>query len=838
MDVLLIPSTKSPVVSVQAWVGTGSADEMESEAGITHFIEHLLFKGTDKYSLGEIASIVETSGGELNAYTSFDHTVYYVTIASEFQDIALDVIREMILYPSFKKEDIDAEREVVIEEIKRSKGSPGSVASDLIFSSMFKTHPYSRPILGNPLNIKKFSREKIVAYYKDHYSAPNITLVISGDFSLNKIKKKIEVFDIKSDKIKQIQRKLEPPQTKSRIKVNNTKFKQTRVNFAWHVPTLNHPDTPALEILSLILGCSGSSRLYKALMLPSKPLASSVSSGIYLLKDKGVFLISCKLVEHDITEATSKIGDELIDILSMPVSKDEISKAISLIESEEFYAMETVDGLSRKYGFYYDMSGDINYFNKYLAKASKVSSSDILNVGSYLNPDQVTISSITNKKNMQSILKEWHRSYKLGFELARHIKPSKKTTSKIDVTSFKPVSKKSKFCFLNSRSSFYLNTDTPTVSVSIGFKGGVAYENDKLNGLSLISSKMAVSETDKMSEIELKEFIDSKASSLSSFCSKNAFGLQLTTLTPNVDDFLKILESIITKPKFNEIFFEREKVKLKQYLKSLEDNPARLAISDFVKNVFPFHPYGKDATGSLDSLDNIKKQDVLDCWRLYLNNPYISVVGNGEINKYQNFANNLKSQEAEISEIQSVNKLLKSKEIFKKIDKPQAHIVLGFQAISALDNAIYTFKALEALLSGQGGSLFVELRDKKSLAYTVCPVTFSGLNGGFFAVYIACDPAKKETAISMIRSELKKLTEYVDEEKLEGAKKYLIGSYQIGIQRNSSISTTILNNKMLGFDNNYLFEYPDKIKSVKPTQVKYLASRIFSSKEVLVVYSK
>ena len=349
---------------------------------------------------------------------------------------------------------------------------------------------------------------------------------------------------------------------------------------------------------------------------------------------------------------------------------------------------------------------------------------------------------------------------------------------------------------------------------------------------------MAICETHDISEIELKEFIDSKASSLSSFCSKNAFGLQLTTLTPNVDDFLKILRSIVLQPKFNASFLKREKLKIKQYIKSLEDNPSRLAVLDFVKNVFAFHPYGKDATGSLTSVENIKEKDVLDYWKVYMNNPYVSIVGNGKIKTYQNFADSIKSQEGKISEIQPVEKLSDSKEVFKKIDKPQAHIVLGFQAISALDNAIYTFKVLEALLSGQGGSLFLELRDKKSLAYTVCPVTFSGLNGGFFAVYIACDPAKKETAISMIRSELKKLTEYIDEKKLEGAKKYLIGSYQIGIQRNSSISSTILSNKILGFDNNYLFEYPNKIKSVKATQVKYLASRIFSSKEVLVVYSK
>ena len=170
-NVILIPSNKSKAVSFQAWVNIGSADEKDDEAGITHFIEHLLFKGTKKYGLGEIASLIESSGGELNAYTSFDHTVYHITIDSDFFSLAVDVIRDMILYPSFNHEDIEAEREVVIEEIKRSMGSPQSLASDLIFSSTFKTHPYSKPILGNIDSIKSFTREKIVSYHKKHYKA-------------------------------------------------------------------------------------------------------------------------------------------------------------------------------------------------------------------------------------------------------------------------------------------------------------------------------------------------------------------------------------------------------------------------------------------------------------------------------------------------------------------------------------------------------------------------------------------------------------------------------------------------------------------------------------------
>src|SRR6185437_5049361 len=142
LNVLLVESHKSPVLSIQMWVKTGSADEKKGEEGISHFIEHLVFKGTEKFGVGEIAALVEGSGGELNAYTSFDQTVFYVTISKAFVETGLEVISEMMGFPEFDPAEIDNEREVVVEEIKRGNDSLGRRSSQLLFSANFKKHPY------------------------------------------------------------------------------------------------------------------------------------------------------------------------------------------------------------------------------------------------------------------------------------------------------------------------------------------------------------------------------------------------------------------------------------------------------------------------------------------------------------------------------------------------------------------------------------------------------------------------------------------------------------------------------------------------------------------------
>ncbi len=148
MKVIVKPSSKSPVVSLQVWVNTGSADEPPKWAGISHFIEHLVFKGTTHYGPGEIASVLEGCGGELNAYTSFDQTVFYVNLSKEFSSTGLNCLYEMMTQPLFDSKEVDAEREVVIEEIKRGLDSPHRQASQMLFSTCYPQHQYGRPVIG------------------------------------------------------------------------------------------------------------------------------------------------------------------------------------------------------------------------------------------------------------------------------------------------------------------------------------------------------------------------------------------------------------------------------------------------------------------------------------------------------------------------------------------------------------------------------------------------------------------------------------------------------------------------------------------------------------------
>ena len=263
LQVILTESQKAPVISVQMWVRTGSADEKKKEEGISHFIEHLVFKGTKEFRVGEIASSVEGAGGELNAYTSFDQTVFYVTISKQFSDLGLKVISEMMGFPTFDPKEIDNEREVVIEEIKRGKDSLGRAASQVLFSNNFKKHPYGIPVIGYEKNIRDLSAKKIVDFFHSRYAPKNMFLVLTGDFQTSEMKKLVEKYfgGFKDYKIKKVSRTKEPAQKNTRVAIETTQFEQSLAYVSFKIPNIKHKDIPALDVLSMVLGQGDSSRL-------------------------------------------------------------------------------------------------------------------------------------------------------------------------------------------------------------------------------------------------------------------------------------------------------------------------------------------------------------------------------------------------------------------------------------------------------------------------------------------------------------------------------------------------------------------------------------------------
>ncbi len=848
MKVILWPTKKSPVVTVQAWVRTGSADERPGEEGISHFIEHLLFKGTRKYKVGEIASIIEGSGGELNAYTSFDQTVFHITISKEYTDVAIDTLNEMIGYPQFDKIEIDNEREVVIEEIKRSNDNPHRQASRLLFEGVYKKHPYKKPVIGYEQNIREFSRESIVNYYNSRYVPKNISLVVVGDFDTKKIKHDLEnsFSKIKSFSLRKTKRAHEDKSRATTVNVLQAPFQETIVHTAWRVPGAKHKDTPALDLLALVLGQGDSSRLSYRVRINSA-IANYVSAHVYSPQDEGFFAVSAGLSLENMNSYLSEVGEEILQIQLSGITQKEIDKALSILEADEIYGVETVDGLAQKLGSFELLFHKPDFYKNYLKKLSEVTPKEILNVArKYLTTQNMTVAVLTPEKQKEAnaAAQKWSFDFSLAQDALRRVKPevekvaSKRIKSREIKSSPKvtPIHKE----VLTTGSKFILspNQQAPTVSIRIAFRGGQRLEDKMNQGLSEFFTNTWTAGTQNHSESELLEKMDGLAMSIRPFAGRNTVGLSLTTLTSNLEKAFELFKEVVSAPTFELEAFERERLIMLESIKQKKDNPAQIAVQKFQEIIFAGHPYALDSSGTEDTIRSIKRQDVIAAYKQMINKANFTVVAVGDFNK--KIGERLKSSLLELnagSAIQDkfgVNKITDNKRVFEKLEKEQSHIIYGMRGLSLFDKERHTLQVLQSVLAGQGGRLFLELRDKASLAYSVSPLQTEGIETGYFGAYIGCSPEKGAKALEMLEIEFSKLAQdRISEAELERAQKYLIGRHDIGLQKNSALASSILFEEIYDLPYQNVFNYAEGIRAITTADVLSLGQRLFAEKKII-----
>lgn len=855
LNVLLIENHKSPVVSVQMWVKTGSADETKGEEGISHFIEHLVFKGTDRYDVGAIASTVEASGGELNAYTSFDQTVFYVNISREFSDVALDVISEMMGFPKFDGTEIDNEREVVIEEIKRSNDSPGRQGSRLLFSTVFKNHPYGIPVIGYDKIVKKVSRKVLVDYYQSRYIPTNMHLVVAGDFNTTEMGNKIEkAFGrIKNFKLRKVSRKKEAKQTQPRVKVAKVPFEEAQFHLAWRIPGADHKDVPALDVLALILGQGESSRLAKKMRMEAA-LTNSIGAGTFTPKDIGLFTVSGSLNVDQYEAAFAALKTELERMVAEPPSHDELKKAIVNFESEEFYAMETIEGVARKAGSLENLMGDYAYFTKFMKKVYALKPEDIQAVArKYLGTDALNLVMLMprNEKQIEKHLKKWVADYKKGFAKAKTAKSAKLGKRpalkkvKWELSSGAGADKVEKHVLPSGATVFFrADNATPVFSAKAGFLGGLRYETPEQSGLTELASRVWTSGTKDLSEADISLKMENMAGALSAFGGRNSAGLSLQTLSPFEDESLALFEEILSAPVVSNEAVEREKVVMLETIRSREDSPAQVVSEMFSSSMFKGHPYERDLYGTRESVGKLTS----DMASKHIANmsmaKNLTLVVTGSIDK-DKWLDRLSATTARLPKGKSlattfphVGPKAPIKE-FQSLEREQSHIIVGYKGLTLSDPRRYTLQVMQSILAGQGGRLFLELRDKASLAYTVSPMRMEGVDTGYFGAYIGCSPEKGAKAIEMLHIEFKKLIDtLVGDTELERAKRYLIGRHDIDLQRTSSICSSILFSEIYGIDNSEIFRFSEFLHDISARDIQNLAQEIFAQPQVLCAVGK
>ena len=330
---------QSEIVTVDTWVKTGSLNENDKNNGVSHFLEHLMFKGTKNHKAGEFEKILDNKGAIYNAATSKEFTHYDITSSKDNLKETMDLHFDMLLNPLFPQEEIDKERKVVIEEISRSNDNPTRALYKNFTSMMYKQHPYRYETIGTKEIISTIPRDEIVGYYNKFYTPNNFTTVIAGNVNSKNVLDIInEEFKNKQfQSTKPIQHKKEIPQNKPQEKITYGNYNTGYLMLGYHgVDFQNQKENLALDIAGIVLGDGRSSRLYQNIK-EKQHLANSISSSHSSSKDDSIFYISANFKPQNYEKLKKAVLCEIEKLRTTNITDEELQKAINMVERDFIY---------------------------------------------------------------------------------------------------------------------------------------------------------------------------------------------------------------------------------------------------------------------------------------------------------------------------------------------------------------------------------------------------------------------------------------------------------------------------------------------------------------------
>ncbi len=417
---IVLAHKEGSMANVSTWVKTGSINETDKNNGISHFLEHLMFKGTHKHKAGEFDRILEAKGAIVNAATWKDYTFYYVTLpkgeGGKDLNLAIELHADMMLDPILPEEEIGApfdlndsqvtdkrERHVVIEEIRMRKDQNWTKVYNACNYNMYSKHPYKRDVIGTPEIISQVTRDDIMNYYRTFYSPENMTTIIVGDFDSNEILEKVEKeFDFKG-RANATQKFNEPdsPVSSTKIVENTGHINTSYIMYGWLGPRANDlKNTICLDLISIIFGDGTSSRLYQNLIeKQSDPVFNMINSEHYQFKDGNNFFIQANYKPEKQELARKLIEEELSGLLINPITEAELRKAKKKTKSRFAFSAETVSEIGETIGYYTTVCNDLKLIEDYLRDLEAITVADLNNaIETYLSLDNAVISILTPEK--------------------------------------------------------------------------------------------------------------------------------------------------------------------------------------------------------------------------------------------------------------------------------------------------------------------------------------------------------------------------------------------------------------------------------------------------------
>ncbi|MBT6119896.1 insulinase family protein [bacterium] len=840
LTVLVVPDPSASLVSIKTFVRAGSIDEQPFLGhGLSHYLEHVVAGGsTSVRTEDQYKEKISLLGGAFNAYTTTDHTSYYINTVPEFTLDGIDILNEWMFDCEFNQKEFDREHNVIIKEIEKNDVSIQRKFYYQCQSNFFKYSPVKYPVIGYLDNFKKTSKQALMDYYKQRYIPSNMILAVGGNVDADEvIEYAKETFGKRPMVASPVYLYEEEPESFSkRMSVKEGKTNVTYLSIRFSTVDLFSDDLYPLDLLDFILGNGENSILYQ-LFVEDTQLAFNVNTSSNTpTYTNGYFEFYFETKAENVDKIVSQLETVIQDIKNGNLNSKQIEKAKKQKLADDIFSITSIDEKVSRVGQGVLYGNSIHFFEDYINNFSSIKPKDVVSVAkTYLNFDRVVI----------TVLKP---------ETPQDDEKTIVVKEKKNIEQNKPVLKTLEN---GVKLIMYHDSSLPKVYAKVMVLGGLRSENEATNGVSNFVARLLGNGAVGYEKRQLKELVEGKGAEMEGASGRNTIYYNLDCLSDDFNELFPLFLHTFFNPEFNEKDFSLEKSKVLQWISQREDEWYRVGRYEFNKQFFKGHPYSLSTLGEVESVESLTVKDLRAHFDETLNLENLVITIFGDFNE----ESAIKDAEVAIKKVKS--RLIETtaselaKDFSKIIDRPLnsqnnkfelqipqdvASIFIGFDSFN-FSNSLDKVKVdlMNSVLSGMsypGGRLHNELREH-GLVYVVQASNLAGMEPGAFVIVALSSKDKIETVESMIFAQVESLqTDIISDKEFELAVAQLRFYYKDQISTLDSFSMKVATDELYGRGFDYYQKLESELLTLTKEDVQTMAIKYFIHPQTFIFSNK
>ena len=767
----------APVAAIHLWIDVGSSQENPGEFGAAHFLEHMVFKSTERFGVGEVAAAVEELGGDLNAWTSPDSTVLHATVLTDGWSKALGVIGEMALHARLDRKEFEPERGVIVEEVRSYAADPDTVVGELVNEGLFLDHPYGRPITGTEEHVNALTVEHLAEFRQRCWSPAQATLVIVGDLDEDRVTHRAHELFGDWAHVPSPDAPALPSRPRAGVQQTN-QFDTRLVEIGWPGPPIGHPDGPALEVLAAWLGGGGGAELVRELQLTDS-LASDPWADASPHRFGGSFSIGFRPRARGFDAAIERTLAVVERIRRGGGSGRAVLRARDALVADHLFDTETVGSIATNLGWYAVRYGDLGQWEANRQRVAGCTPDMVADVAErWLQPDKaVVVASLAGDSLNQ-----------------RTIRPRPANVS-LDRT------------FDNGARLLLLPDQREVAAVRLATLGGGLLVPARRAGLHAAWGSTVLTGCGAKDAVQFGEEVDALAGTLNSSVTRDAMGFHGTFPSYHLLDGLGLLDEAVTDPQFDPEEWQRVREEMLDDIETIGDRPSEVAVDRARKHLWHGHPWRLPTLGTEASLNAIRPATLRAFHdTAFTGHGTVMVVAGGfdpaAVSEAACWLGSLPPGKDLPPRTPPMPRLGTRCQV--QAGREQATLILCGLGHAVDDPDRDALLMASNMLSAQGGRLFRELREERGLAYSVWAASWSGIDGGSFTAGVVTDPARVEEAAAAMITELHRFAKAGPQpEELHRSRQAMLGAAAADLQGVSSLAADACSAAILGLESGF-----------------------------------